>query len=666
MEADFSGYATRTGLKCSDGRTIMPDAFKHQDKMTVPLVWQHNHSEATNVLGHAVLEARADGVYAYCYLNETAQGQSAKQLVIHKDINALSIYAGNLVERAKSVYHGVIKEVSLVLSGANPGAFIDNVRIAHADGGIEELEDEAVIFTGSELEHSQPAVPVAPPTDDTGETPPVEHADTGTSGEKTVKEVYDSLDTDQKDVVHYMIGTALAEASLGHSDDNNGGDSKDKEGTKDMTRNVFEQGGGTGTEERPHLSHSDVQEIIASAQKDHNGSLKGAIEEYALAHGITNISLLFPDAQAVNATPELDKRRTEWCTGVINGTRHSPFSRVKTFVADLTFDQARAKGYIKGTLKKEEFFGLTRRTTSPTTIYKKQKLDRDDIVDITDLDVVSWLKAEMRIMLDEELARAVLIGDGRNVADDDKIKDPAGATDGIGIRSIANENELYAATVNVNIDDASSVGTEIVDEVIRAMRLYKGSGTPTFYTTLPMISYMLLIRDTLNRRIYRTVAEIAAEMGVSTIVAVEAMEDVTDLVGIVVNLSDYTLGADRGGEINMFDDFDIDYNQYKYLIETRCSGALTKIRSALVIRRVVSTRILVSPVTAPTFVVATGVVTIPTQAGVVYKNNDTQATLSAGAQAALASGATLNVIAVPDATHYFESNVEDQWSFTRP
>jgi len=587
---DFSGYATKAGLRCSDGRTIMPDAFKHQDKETVPLVWQHGHNEPSNVLGYATLEHREDGVYAYGFFNETEQAKNAKVLVQHGDIKSLSIYANGLTEKAKQVLHGFIRELSLVLSGANPGALIDNITLAHADGDMVTLEDEAVIYTGLELVHADAE---SSSSDSEDENAP------------TVQEVYDSMTEEQKEVVHYMIGAALetagetlkgaaahsdkedetevedtkveenSESELVHHDETN-----EEEGRR-MTRNVFEQRDeGTKVEEKPTLTHDAMREIVTDAQK--SGSLKDAVEAYALRHGIDNIELLFPDARSITNTPEFDQRRVEWVSGVINGTRHSPFSRIKSLVADITVEEARALGYVKGNLKKEEFFGLTKRVTTPTTVYKKQQLDRDDIVDITDFDVVAWLKAEMRLMLDEELARAVLIGDGRNVASADKIKDPAAAAEGSGIRSILLDHDLYAAKVEV---DADADPNDVVDAFVTNMGVYKGSGAPSLYTTRPFLTTMLLARDTTGRRMYRGVAELAQELGVSEIVVVEVMEAETDLLGIVVNLKDYTIGADKGGEINFFDDFDIDYNQYKYLYETRVSGALTKIRSAVVFTR---------------------------------------------------------------------------------
>jgi hypothetical protein len=591
MKADFSGYATKAGLKCSDGRTIMPEAFKHMDGATVPLVWQHGHSDALNVLGHAVLESRDDGVYAYGFFNDTEHGKHAKSLVEHKDINFLSIYANQLVERAKSVFHGVIREVSLVLSGANPGAKIDHVAVQHSDGGEEVLDDEAVIYTGLELSHSDESNESSGDENQNGsEEEELSHEE----AEKTVKDVYDTLSDDQKNVVHYMIGAALEAAGakkIEQSDINEEeGDLSHKEGSTRM--NVFEkQGTGEGEGSQTHeLTHDAVKGIFADAHE--LGSLNKAVEKYALQHGITDIDMLFPEARDVNgAAPDWIKRRTEWVSGVINGVRSNPFTRIRTRTADLTFDDARALGYVKGNLKKEEFFGVSQRTTGPTTVYKKQKLDRDDILDITDFDVVSWLKGEMRIMLEEEIARAILVGDGREVASEDKIKDPAGLPEGNGIRSILNDHELYVHEVTIDVPGTPGADYEaVVEAVARARRFYKGSGNPTFYTTEAVKTEMLLSKDNDDRRRYPTEAELAAALRVSSVVAVEVMESLTegtgaDLLGIIVNLSDYTVGTDKGGAIANFEDFDIDYNQYKYLMETRLSGALTKVKSAMVLRR---------------------------------------------------------------------------------
>jgi hypothetical protein len=423
-----------------------------------------------------------------------------------------------------------------------------------------------------------------------------------------------------------------------------------------MTRNVFEEENGGKKEEKHVLTHDAITGIVEDARRI--GSLKEAVEAYAFKHGIDNIEVLFPDARSVTDTPEFDQRRVEWVSGVINGTKHSPFSRIKSIVADLTLDEARAKGYIKGNLKKEEWFGVSKRTTTPSTVYKKQKLDRDDIIDITDFDVVMWLKAEMRLMLDEEIARAILIGDGRAVDDEDKIKDPQAAVDGAGIRSILHDHDLYAATVTV---DDTATAPEMVDAIVTSMGLYKGSGSPTLYTTLVNLTRMLVHRDNDGHRMWRTPGELAAEMGVGNIVTVEVMEDEVDLIGIIVNLRDYTVGADKGGEINFFDDFDIDYNQYKYLYETRISGALTKIRSALIIRRAAAGGVLATPAD-PAFDGTT--VTVPTTTGIVYRNADTNAVLTTAAPVAVAPGATLRVRATPASGYYLANNVDDEWSFT--
>jgi hypothetical protein len=435
------------------------------------------------------------------------------------------------------------------------------------------------------------------------------------------------------------------------------GDTEEK-GNDVMSHNVFE--GSETTSGGPVLTHEDVEHIVSDAQS--RGSLRAAVREYALSHGIENIDTLFPDAKAIADTPEFFSRRMEWVNKVLGPASKRPFARIRTLHADITMDEARAKGYVTGELKREEFFSVSRRETTPQTIYKKQKLDRDDIVDITDFDVVTWLKGEMRIMLDEEIARAVLIGDGRDISHEDKINEG-------NIRPIATDHDLYATKINVNLADASSSIQELVDAIVTHRKHYKGSGLPSMFTSETVISRFMLLKDTLGRRIYNSLAEVAQELRVAEIVPVEAMEladNEEGVVAVVVNMSDYVMGTDRGGEINMFDDFDIDYNQQKYLIETRLSGALVKLRSALVVSQVASTDTLVTP-TAPTFVEATGVVTIPTVTGVVYKNADTDATLSAGAQSALAAGATLNVVAEPSSgAYYFATSEGTTWSFTRP
>jgi hypothetical protein len=674
LEADFGGWATKAGLKCTDGRTIMPGAFEHMDKMQVPLVFQHGHSNIDNILGHAILEHRDEGVYAYAFFNDTKQGQSAKAMVKHRDLKHLSIYANNLVETAKKVTHGVIREVSLVLAGANPGAVIDFVNLQHGDGSMSELDDEAVIYTDSELEHALDEE-VADGTDNTDNTDNTDGTD-GTDDtddlkhasvkDMTVQDVIDSMTEEQKNVMYYVVGKAVDNtvADAQHSDKPAEGDLIHKEGADDMSRNVFDQTDDTKDGKKTALSHDAIKGIFADAVKC--GSLREAAQHYvdSLQHGIENIDVLFPDAKMATGTVDLEKRRTEWVASVLNGTRHTPFSRIKTFTADLTQDEARAKGYIKGNYKLEEWFGVTKRTTSPTTLYKKQKLDRDDMLDITDFDIVAFLKAEMRLMLEEEIARSILLGDGRSVSDEDKVKDPMGASSGDGIRSILNDHELFVTTLYVNVDNANSSYDEVVDSVMDGMEFYKGTGTPTFFTTIPQLNMFLKAKDLQGRRLYETKQAVADALGVSQIVTVEPMKDVSDLVGIIVNLDDYNVGTDRGGEVNLFDDFDIDYNQQKYLMETRMSGALIKPKSALVIRKTAAANVLATP-TKPGFDANTGVVTIPTVTGVVYKGNDGTTTLTAGAQTALAAGASTTVYAVPAGGYYFADNADDSWMFKR-
>lgn len=652
--ADFSGYATKAGLKCSDGRTITAEAFKHMDGMRVPLVWQHGHDKPENVLGHGILEARADGMYVHGFFNGTSQGQNANLLVQHEDIKALSIYANQLVEKSKSVLHGMIREVSLVLSGANPGALIDQVRIAHGDdpNDIEVLDDEAIIFTGLELEHSDDE---DLEDDDDPEDEVVEHAE---DDDETIQDVYDSMNPKQKKVVSFMIGAAIeaaaedAEDAVAQSsinDNNSEGDLNHQEGSDNVTRNVFEQ--NAPKVKGPVLSHTEIKGIVDNAQK--LGSLKASMEEYAIAHSITDIDLMFPDAKLTGGV-EMIKRRTEWVAAVMDATKKSPFSRIKSLTADITADEARAKGYAKGSLKKEEIIKLLKRVTTPTTIYKKQKLDRDDIVDITDLDVVAWLKAEMRLMLEEELARAILIGDGREPDDEDKIDEEK-------LRPIAWDNEMYSHPVTIATNASAE---QIVESTLRARRFYKGTGQPVFYTTDDILTDMILIKDTQGRRLYPTEVELAAAMRVSRIVVVEVLESQPTIMGIIVNMSDYTIGADKGGEVNMFDDFDIDYNQYKYLIETRASGALTKPKSAVIIKR--SNGTVVAP-TMPVHTFATNKLTIPTVAGVEYYNV-TGLTTTTGGGTLLTAGdkylsKTTDIEARPAAGFTFAHNVDNDWTF---
>lgn len=623
---DFSGYATKNNLKCSDGRTIRKDAFKHNDGEKVPLVWQHFHNEPSNILGHAILENREDGVYAYGKFNDSPAGQNAKMLVEHGDITAMSIFANKLKQNGSNVVHGVIREVSLVLSAANPGALIDNVSIAHSDGSYSESDEEAIIFTGLDL---------------TFDDLELEHADNNQNESRTVGEIFDTLNEEQKNVVYAM----LAEAIEGEDEDDDDDDLEhsDYEGGQGMKINVFDKQDET---QRETLTHDQIRAIFDDAQEF--GSLRESFLYHAEEYGIENIDFLFPDARNVTPTPEFIKRDTGWVAGIINGTKHTPFSRLKSTAADITADEARARGYVKATKKKEEVIKLLKRVTTPATIYKKQKLDRDDIIDITDLDVVAWLKAEMRLMLDEEIARAVLIGDGRDPEDPDKINEE-------NIRPIAFDDDMYAHKLEV----ASNIQADaIIEAILRARPKYKGTGTPTLYTTESILTDMLLLKDKIGRRLYPTEAELASALRVTRIVPVEVMETVPHLLGIVVNISDYTLGADKGGEVNMFDDFDIDYNQYKYLIETRCSGALTKPKSAIVIMRDQGTE--VEP-TIPTFNAATGVLTIPSKTGVKYFIDDVLAT--AGAQDPIAGGETVEVTAEPAEGYYFPHNTDADWTF---
>jgi hypothetical protein len=530
------------------------------------------------------------------------------------------------------------------------------------------LDDEAIIYTGLELVHDDEGTDNGEGTgsdddDDESGGAAVEHSEE----DPTVQEVYDSMSPEQQEVVHYMVGAALESSGADMEQGSTSGDEnssetivhdddKTEEEGHRMTRNVFEQQNGGEKDEETTLSHDALKGIVSEARK--SGSLKEAFEAYAFKHGIENIDVLFPEARNVTDTPEFDSRRIEWVTGVLDATRKSPFSRIKSLMADLTFDDARARGYIKGNLKKEEWFGVSKRVTTPSTVYKKQKLDRDDIIDITDFDVVMWLKSEMRLMLDEELARAVLIGDGRLIDDEDKIKDPMGALEGAGIRSILHDHDLYAAVATV---DDGATSTEAVDAIVNAMSFYKGSGSPVFYTTLPVLTKLLLTRDQFMHRLWKTPGELASELGVSAIVTVEVMESEPDLIGIVVNLRDYTIGTDKGGDVNFFDDFDIDYNQYKYLYETRLSGALTKMRSAVVIKRAVAGSTLRTP-EKPDFDGTT--VIVKTTTGVTYKNKETGATMVTGTPVAVAEGDTLTVEAHPaSGTDFFASNQDDEWTF---
>ena len=577
MKYDFSGWATKNNIKCSDGRTILKDAFKQHDGQTVPLVWNHQHNESANVLGHAVLENRDEGVYAYCTFNDTEAGKNAKLLVEHGDVTALSIYANQLKQKGSNVMHGTIREVSLVLAGANPGAFIDSV-IRHG----EFCEDEAVIYTGEELtlQHADDPSDKEDKVDEKNK----KGDDKVDNNEKTIQDVFDTLNEEQKNVVYALIGQALEDKSMAQSAiEENENNIEEDGGEQEMKHNVFE---GRETENNNDvLSHDAMETILKDAKR--YGSLKESFLAHAESYGIKDIEWLFPDAKNVNMPPDFIKRDDSYVQKVMRGVHHVPFSRIKSMHANITADEARAKGYIKGKRKKEEVFTLLKRTTSPTTIYKKQKLDRDDVVDITDFDVVAWLKMEMRMMLDEEIARAILVGDGRLSDSDDKINETC-------IRPISTDDDLYCVKAPVAVAAAATeddIAKAFIKTVIKSRKEYKGSGSPTLFTTEDVITNCLLLEDKNGRVIYDTVDKLATALRVKEIVAVEVMEGAKTkvetvekpLMAIMVNLVDYYVGADKGGAVNMFDDFDIDYNQQKYLMETRCSGALVKPYSAVAV-----------------------------------------------------------------------------------
>lgn len=571
---DFSGWATRNNLKCSDGRTIIKDAFKHNDGQIVPLVWNHQHNDPLNILGHALLENREEGVYAYCTFNDTEAGRSAKLLVEHGDVSALSIYANQLKQQGANVLHGAIREVSIVLAGANPGAFIDSV-MAHGD----ESDEEAVIYTGESISLYH--------ADASDEKPQKEESkeDSKSDDEETIIDVFNTLNEKQQTVVYALIGKALEDAGAATDDENE----ESKGGDKTMKHNLFDQ---ESQQEENVLSHSEMTAIINDAKR--YGSMRESFlahadgdTEYAdklQSYGINGTDFLFPEAQLLNNPPAFIKRDTGWVAKVMQSVHHTPFSRIKSMFADITEEDARAKGYMKGKLKKEEVFSLLKRTTTPTTIYKKQKMDRDDVIDITDFDVIAWLKSEMRMMLDEEIARAILVGDGRLSSSDDKINEQ-------NIRPVWKDEELYTIRAAVNVSATATDNDKakaFIKAVIKSRKNYKGSGEPTLYTTEDMLTDCLLIEDTTGRIIYDSVAKLCSVLRVKEIVTVPVMEglqndDGDDLLGLIVNLTDYNVGADKGGAVNMFDDFDIDYNAQKYLIETRCSGALIKPYSAIAV-----------------------------------------------------------------------------------
>lgn len=631
---DFCGYATKINIKCADGRTIRKGAFKECDGETVPLVWGHKHGSPGDVLGHAILEDRDDGTYTYGYFNDTDSGKNAKKLVNHGDIKALSIYANQLKQRGGDVIHGVIREVSLCLSGANPGARIEDLSFEHSFD--EDSDDfEALIFNGENVEimhANEPSIEdkhaflnyqaaqMSAQQDYLNHAAAdlaakeqylnqqaaylqnvLQHAEKAEENSmpngdnRTIADVFNGMTDEEKNVVYYMIGKALEE---------NGGNGEDSK----VAHNVFE-----GDNMYNSLAHSAINEAMQAVISDGPkfGSLRKSLEHHmanddVLAHaidttgmdvpqgngpsytvgentygyGINGLDYLFPDARALSDTPELIKRDTDWVDVVLAGVHKTPFSRIKTVLANITEDDARAKGYLKGNMKKEEFFALMKRVTTPQTIYKKQRFDRDDVLDITDMNIVAWVKTEMRMMLNEELGRAILIGDGRIISDDDKISET-------NIRPIVSDANLFTikkgVTVGANDEETAK---NAIKAALRARKEYKGSGNPTFFTTEDWLTSMLLIEDSIGRRLYNTETEVASAIRARKIVTVPVLEGFKDandreLIGIFVNLNDYNVGTDKGGEVNMFDDFDIDFNQYKYLIETRCSGALIKPYSAI-------------------------------------------------------------------------------------
>lgn len=552
---DFCGWATKNDIKCTDGRVIRRDAFKHCDGQRVPLVWNHQHNAPEDVLGWAELHNQPEGVYTYGSFNETEGGQQAKALVEHGDITGLSIYANQLQQAGCDVIHGTIREVSLVLAGANKGARIEAV-LEHADNDYAEYDD-AQIFSGENIElyHAEETTEKKEDTTVAKE-----------NGDKTIQDVIDTMNEEQKNALYAVVAAALND----EGDDNN-----DEEDSADMKHNVFE-----GDTPENTLTHSEMKVMFDDMRR--YGSLKDSVAAHSAEYGIEQIDWLFPEPKTQSATPEFIKRETGWVPKVMNGVHHTPFSRIKSMFADITEDDARAKGYMKGNLKKDEVFTLLKRTTTPTTIYKKQKMDRDDVIDITDFEVVSWLKSEMRMMLDEEIARAILVGDGRNSSSDDKINEQ-------NIRPIVSDAELYTirkkVTVKTSATDAEKAKA-LIRASVKSRKDYRGSGEPTLFTTEDWLTEMLLLEDTTGRIIYDTTEKLKSALRVKEIVTVPVMEGVKgvgggDLMGIIVNLADYNIGADKGGAINMFEDFDIDYNQQKYLIETRCSGALTKPYSAI-------------------------------------------------------------------------------------
>lgn len=647
--ADFGGYATRNDLVCSDGLTIKAGAFAHNSGKKIPLVWHHQGVDGPeNVLGHAILEDRADGVYAYGYFNNTEYAKTAKEAVQHGDIEALSIMANQLRKSGvgrRDVVHGEIRELSLVMAGANPGAFIDNISFSHSDGS-EFGEDEGVITTddvgvielepaviSSDDKEKEEAEKLALKNEEDAkqlalkeeaDAAALNHADSSTNkpegdtkvADKTVGDVYEAMTQEQKDAVDIIVGEAISGTTdtpaagdeVQHSDAYVGyqeGFTHAMNLFDENKKNLQHNAGGGET-----LSHDQLTGLMKDGKR--LGSLRDSYLEHEGDYGVNDIGLLFPDAKLAGDAPELLSRRVEWVATVLGGVKKLPFAKVKSLTFDITGPEARAKGYVRGTRKTEEVLDLLKRTTTPATVYKKQKLDRDDILDITDFNIIVWMKWELRFMLDEEIARAILVGDGRTNSDPDKIKDPAGVTDGIGIRSIMHENELYAIKKLVA---PNSSNADLVKEITRAQVDYRGSGTPTMFTSRALLIDILLEEDKFGRRKYDTKTALADALGVKEIIPVDVFNEYPSLLGIIVNLSDYSTGTNKGGEVTFFEDFDIDFNQEKYLLETRLSGALTKPYSAIVITRDAGVQ---ATAAQPTFNPATNTITIPVNAQVHY------------------------------------------------
>lgn len=678
MEPNFSGYVTKTNLKCADGRTIMPGAFKHQDGMKVPLVYQHNHEDINQVLGYAILSHKDDGIWGDAYLNETATAKNADMLVQHGDIDKFSIWAKNLDERGLNVHDGEIQEVSLVLAGANPGANISNV-LMHS--GLDE--DDTLMVVGFEIKHADVAVEEKP-AEKTAEEPAAD-------AEPTVAEILATLTDDQRKAVNSFMDDVVQEAVteiLTEEPEVQHDNIDTKKGPK-MTRNVFDRSKDkSSTTERSELKHDDMVAVLRAAKGNPSEGIRGFNDSQSVSslrelirssrgkelmhaddYGIQNIEILFPDAQALMNTPRFVDRRQEWVKVWMSGTSHSPFSRVKTTYADITADEARARGYIKANQKVDEVFPVFKRTTGPTWIYKRQKLDRQDIIDIVDFDVVAWMKVEMRGKLDEEIARAGLFGDGRPTMvggelNPDKIQDPGASNNsGDGIRAVISDNTLYATPYDVPMPP-NPVGTQwniLLDTVTEKMEHYLGSGNRTAFVSYRTASKLLTIRDKFGHRMYRNLSEVAGDMDVNSIVRVPTELFPSDVLAIVLDLADYNYGTDRGGETTLFDDFDIDFNQYKYLMETYLSGALVVPYSAQIFKAVVAQEVVP---TAPT--VAGNVITIPVKAGVIYTRTDNNTTVAQGSTVTLSDPALLEVTIEATAANGYvlQDGATDSWTFT--